>query len=109
LEAKISFFYNLDLPQLDDKELIACDNPFALFLYAAKCSLKAKKESQKLIYLDKLTDFFGQRGCNPEKKKGFLYFFERIINLEDPELKLEYTAMLHEKKEGGRKRVSYYH
>ncbi|MDR0356537.1 MAG: hypothetical protein LBJ64_12510 [Deltaproteobacteria bacterium] len=94
-------YTNLVLSQLDDKELIASDNPFDLLFYAAKCSLKAKKESQKLDYLDKLTDLLGQRGWSPKRKAKFLLFLERIINLEDPELKLEYKAMLNEKKKEG--------
>jgi predicted transposase YdaD len=88
---KIVYDYNnLVLAELDEGELRESDNPIDLALYAAKCALKAKKETHKFNYLRTLLKLLAERGWDSEDKRDLLLFLERIIDLRDKELEKQY-------------------
>ena len=84
-------YNNLVLAELDDDELRASDNPIDLALYAAKCSLRAKKELQKYTYLRTLLELLAERGWSEKDKDDLLFFLEWIIDLRDEELEKKYA------------------
>jgi len=85
-------YNNLVLAELNDDELQASDNPIDLALYAAKCSLRAKKELQKYTYLRTLMELLAERGWSRKDKDDLLFFIEWIIDLRDEELEKEYAV-----------------
>jgi predicted transposase/invertase (TIGR01784 family) len=97
-----NYRYNsLVLSELDDNELLASDNPIDLVLYAAKFALKEKKELQKLKFLRKILRILNERGWSLEEKRDLLLFIERIVNMRDEMLIIQYRAILEqESKEG---------
>ena len=84
-------YNNLVLEDLNEKELKISDNPIDLALYAAKCSLKAKKEIQKYKYLRTLAGLLAERGWEMKDKQDLLFFLERVIDLRDKEFEKQYT------------------
>ncbi|MDR3076965.1 MAG: hypothetical protein LBU26_06655 [Synergistaceae bacterium] len=83
-------YNNLVLADVRDEELQASGNPADLALYAAKCSLKAKRELQKYNYLRTLTGILAERGWGMDDKRDLLLFLERIMALKDKELRMQY-------------------
>ena len=84
-------YNNLVLLELDDDELTSSDNPTDLVFYAAKCSLRSKKEFQKYQYLRKTIGLLGEQGWNRDDKRDLLLFIERILYIKDKKLVKEYT------------------
>ncbi|MDR1508548.1 MAG: hypothetical protein LBS53_02810, partial [Synergistaceae bacterium] len=87
-------YSSLVLWELDDKELLASDNPIDLVLYAAKFALKAKKELQKFNFLRKIVGLLDERGWSMEEKRDLLLFVERIVNMKDETLITQYREVL---------------
>lgn len=87
----VVYRYNrLVVPELDEGELLASDNPFDLALCAAQRALKSRRdERQKHAYLKELLRLLGERGWDHEDKRRLLLFIENIIGLKDRELKLD--------------------
>jgi predicted transposase/invertase (TIGR01784 family) len=95
--------YNmLVLLELDDKELLASDNPIDLVLYAAKFALKTKEERRKFNFLRKIVALLNERGWSMEEKRDLLLFVERIVNMTDEMLITQYREILEKKKEEGK-------
>jgi hypothetical protein len=94
-------YNSLVLLELDDKELLASENPIDLALYAAKFALKAKKELQKFNFLRKIVELLNERGWSLEDKRDLLLFIERIVNMKDKMLITQFREILEqENKEG---------
>lgn len=88
----ISYCYNcLDIESLDDEKLKLSDNPFDLAIYAArKAKLSRRDEMQKFRYLREVRKLLNDKGWNIKDRRDLLLFLERIINLKDNDLKLQY-------------------
>ncbi len=95
-------YNNLVVSELDERELLASDNPFDLALCAAQRGLKSRKdERQKHAYLRELLCLLGDRGWSHEDKRRLLLFIERIVDLRDRELQLDIVQYENElEKEG---------
>jgi hypothetical protein len=89
-------YNSIVLRDLDDDELLTGDNPADLVLYAAKCALKAKEESQKFQYLHLLVGLLAERGWSMKEKRDLMLFMERIINLKDRRLQAQYRKLQQE-------------
>jgi hypothetical protein len=83
-------YNNLVLEDLDDKELLASDNPIDMGLYAAKHARQTKEELQKYTYLRTLAGLLGERGWSVEDKRDLLLFIEWILSLKDKDLQTKY-------------------
>lgn len=99
-----TYEYNrLAVPELDETELLATDNPFDLALCAASRALKSKRdERQKHRYLKELLGLLGDRGWSHDDKRRLLLFIERVINLQDRELTLDIVKYQEELEEEGK-------
>jgi predicted transposase YdaD len=99
-----SFYkYNsLVLSELDDRELLASDNPIDLVFYAAKFALKTKKELQKFNFLRKIVRLLNDRGWDLEDKRDLLLFIERIINMRNQDLITRYREFVEEENKEGK-------
>lgn len=86
-----TYRYNrLVVPELDEGELLASDNPFDLALCAAqRALLSGKDEQKKHAYLRGLLGLLADRGWSHEDKHRLLLFIENIINLKDKALYLD--------------------
>jgi hypothetical protein len=88
---EIVYRYNrLVLAELNDEELQASDEPFDMLLYAAKCAMRSKNELQKYTYLRTLTGRLSERGWDMQDKRDLMLYLERIMNLKDEALRLQY-------------------
>ncbi|MDR1021299.1 MAG: hypothetical protein LBL73_11120 [Synergistaceae bacterium] len=94
-------YNNLVLPELDDEELLTSDNPIDVVLYAAKYAAMTSAEHQRYNYLRTATKLLAERGWSMDDKRSLLLFVQRVINLKDDKLKIEYLGYLeHLDKEG---------
>ena len=98
----IRYDYNrMVLSDLDDEELRASDNPFALALYAAKCAARSKgQENRKFLYLKQLTQLLHERGWAVEDRRDLLLYIARILDMKNRDNWKEYHGFLKEL-EGG--------
>jgi hypothetical protein len=95
-------YNNFVLPELDDEELLASDNPIDIVLYAAKFALKTKEELQKFNFLRKTVELLNERGWSMEEKRDLLLFIERIVNMRDETLITQYREVLEQENREGR-------
>jgi predicted transposase/invertase (TIGR01784 family) len=95
-------YNNLVLPELDDDELLASDNPIDLVLYAAKFALKTKEEHRKFSFLRQAVGLLDERGWSMEEKRDLLLFIERIVNMRDEMLITQYREILEQENKEGR-------
>jgi predicted transposase YdaD len=83
--------YNrLVLAELDDDALLSNDNPFGILLYAAKNTLRTKSEHRKYRYLRIAMDHLARRGWDRQNKHDLMLFIERVVNLQNEELREQY-------------------
>jgi hypothetical protein len=88
---KVTYGYNtLVLRAMNDEELLESENPVDLALYAAKCALRSKKELQKYTYLRNVVGLLAERGWSMEDKRDLMLFLERIMNLRNKQLRVQY-------------------
>jgi predicted transposase/invertase (TIGR01784 family) len=100
---EIVYKYNkLVLLELDDEELLASDNPIDLILYAAKFARRAKKELQKFNFLRETVRLLGERGWSTEEKRDLLLFTERIVNMRNEKLIMQYREILEQESREGK-------
>lgn len=102
--AKLTYRYNnLVVCEQDEEKLVSSDNPFDLVLLAAKRALQCDKdEYRKFVYLKELSAILKERGWSIQEKRKLLLFCERIINLTDKDLRVDfikYQKGLHKKGE----------
>ncbi|MDR1020094.1 MAG: hypothetical protein LBL73_04990, partial [Synergistaceae bacterium] len=94
-------YVNLVLSELDDGELLTSDNPIDIVLYAAKHAALTRAERQRYKYLRIAAGCLAERGWSIDEKRSLLLFVERVINLKDEKLKIEYVGYMEElEKEG---------
>ena len=89
----LKYSYNcLDIESLDEEALKSSDNPFDVALYAARKAKQCRKnEMQKFVYLREFWTLLKAKGWAREDGKALLLFIERIINLKDEALQMQYT------------------
>ena len=95
-------YNSLVLPELDDKELLASDNPIDIVLYAAKFALKTKEELRKFNFLRKTVGLLNERGWSTGEKRDLLLFIERIVNMRDETLITRYREVLEQENREGK-------
>ena len=91
---ELIYKYNLfEVYNQSDEKLLNSDNPFDSFIYAAKkYSDYMSNDAQKikLEYLLKITRNLQALGLNTRERAGILVLVNRLINLEDEELRNQY-------------------
>ena len=91
---ELNYKYNLfEVYNQSDEQLLNSDNPFDVFIYAAKKYkdyMDSSKQKVKLEYLLKITRNLYARGLGARERTGILMLVNRIINLEDIDLRKQY-------------------
>ena len=91
---ELIYKYNLfEVYNQNDEKLLNSDNPFDSFIYAAKKYndyMSDTKQKIKLEYLLKITRKLHALGLNTRERAGILILVNRLINLEDKELREQY-------------------
>ena len=100
----INYNYNvIDLWSLRDEELLEGNNPFKFMMYAARKALSCRKdEMQKFVYLKELRKLLQFGGWSKEESRVLLLFTERIVNLKDKDLRVEYDEFVADTEGGTR-------
>ena len=91
---ELLYKYNLfEVYKQSDEKLLNSDNPFDSFIYAAKKYsdyMSNDAQKVKLEYLLKITRNLQALGLNTRERAGILVLVNRLINLEDKELRTQY-------------------
>ncbi len=91
---ELLYKYNLfEVYNQSDEKLLNSDNPFDSFIYAAKKYsdyMSNDAQKVKLEYLLKITRNLQALGLNYKERAGILVLVNRLINLEDEELRNQY-------------------
>ena len=91
---ELNYKYNLfEVYNQSDEKLLNSDNPFDSFIYAAKKYsdyMSNDAQKVKLEYLLKITRNLQALGLNTRERAGILVLVNRLINLEDKELRTQY-------------------
>ncbi|MBQ3646746.1 MAG: hypothetical protein II960_09125 [Synergistaceae bacterium] len=91
---ELLYKYNLfEVYNQSDEKLLNSDNPFDSFIYAAKKYsdyMSDRDQKIKLEYLLKITRNLQALGLNTRERAGILILVNRLINLEDEELRNQY-------------------
>ena len=100
----INYKYNvIDLWSLRDEELLEGNNPFKFMMYAARKALSCRKdEMQKFVYLKELRKLLQFGGWGKEESRVLLLFTERIVNLKNKDLRVEYDEFVADTEGGTR-------
>lgn len=91
---ELIYKYNLfEVYNQNDDQLLNSDNPFDSFIYAAKKYsdyMSNDAQKVKLEYLLKITRNLQALGLDTRERAGILVLVNRLINLEDKELRAQY-------------------